>query len=264
VKIATCHICGTHTELTFEHVPPRAAFNNRPIKTTPFQALVSASDLDDPELRRKGKTSQRGAGAYTLCKSCNNDTGSWYGNAFVEWSYQGLEMRERAKIAPSLAFIFQIFPLRVFKQILCMFFSANPPNSFQNREELVRLVLNRDAKFLRPDIRIYAAVHASDVARQAGLTGQLNTRNGEIMLYSEIAFPPFTYVLTVNSAPPDTRLVDISFFSRYGYNQWTDIVLRLPALPVYTFLPGDYRSPEQARSEMLASARERAQLIVPK
>ena len=25
------HICGLHTKLTFEHIPPKAAFNDRPV-----------------------------------------------------------------------------------------------------------------------------------------------------------------------------------------------------------------------------------------
>ena len=32
--------------------------------------------------------------------------------------------------------------------------------------------------------------------------------------------------------PPDSQLVDISFFARYSYSDWTSISLRLLVLPM--------------------------------
>jgi hypothetical protein len=261
MPLGLCHICGTHTELTFEHVPPRAAFNSRPITNTPFQKLLEASDLDDPDIY-KGKQSQKGAGAHTLCRSCNNNSGAWYGDAFVHWSYQGLEMLGRAQIAPSLAYIFQIFPLRVIKQILCMFFSANPPGSLIDREELVRFVLNRQWKYLNPRVGVYAALSDSPRARQAGVSGLATIgSSANVRVYSEIAFPPLTYVLTLDSDPPDPRLVDISFFSHFSYNDWKDVTLRLPILPVYSMFPGDYRSRDQTLLDVQRNIEQRDRLI---
>ena len=63
--IGTCHICGENKKLFFEHVPPRAAFNDRPIVQASIERLIKKeNDLDD----LKGKTYQRGAGGYTLCE----------------------------------------------------------------------------------------------------------------------------------------------------------------------------------------------------
>jgi hypothetical protein len=30
--IGTCHICGDHGKLSFEHVPPKEAFNKRVVR----------------------------------------------------------------------------------------------------------------------------------------------------------------------------------------------------------------------------------------
>jgi hypothetical protein len=79
---------------------------------------------------------------------------------------------------------------------------------------------------------------------------ELNMSVARSHVYSEISFPPFGYILTEDSPPPDRRLVDISFFAQYGYNDWVDISLRLPVLPIYSWLPGDFRS----RDEVLATA----------
>lgn len=241
-----CHICGAHTALTFEHVPPRAAFNDRPVVNVPFEKILSADDLDNlSELR--GPQSQRGAGAYTLCSTCNNDTGAWYGNAFVDWTYQGLYLSDHAKVAPSLHHIFRIFPLRVIKQIACMFFSANHPGFNRAQEELVRFVLNREHKYISPKVKFYTHFNLSDRSRQSGISSLLSRENSEHKMFSEISFPPFGYVMSLDSAPPDDRLIDISAFANYGYNQWTDIALNIPILPVYTPFPGDYRSRDSVR-----------------
>src|SRR5690606_19434915 len=91
-----CHICGQFGDLSFEHVPPEAAFNNRPIRVKSGMQLVNA-DLDD----ERGRTQQRGAGGYTLCERCNSLTGTWYGSAYVDWACQGLHLSQYASQAPS-------------------------------------------------------------------------------------------------------------------------------------------------------------------
>jgi len=193
----------------------------------------------------KGEKSQKGAGAYSLCERCNNITGAWYGNGFIDWAYQGLVIGERAEIAPTLHHIFQICPLRVIKQILCMFFSVNAPGFNVAQPELVRFVLNKEQKYLNPKLKIYVFFNRAGRARQSAVTGILDFGlSGSARIFTEIAFPPFGYVLSLDSAPPDPRLVDISFFANYRYNDWKDIALNIPVLPVYTPFPGDYRSKE--------------------
>jgi len=46
--------------------------------------------------------------------------------------------------------------------------------------------------------------------------------------------------MTLDSRPPDKRPFEISYFARYRYTDLTTIWARLPVLPVYTHLPGDY------------------------
>src|SRR5262249_16000508 len=152
---------------------------------------------------------------------------------------------------------FHLFPLRVFKQIVCMFFSANGPGFRTTNQELVRFALNREHKYIDPKIRIFAYYTMSDRSRQAGVTGILEFAESSMGItrshvFSEISFPPFGYILTEDSPPPDRRLVDISFFAQYGFDDWVDISLRLPVLPIYSWLPGDFRS----RDEVLAAAAE--------
>src|SRR5438552_9354996 len=91
--IGVCHLCGTEGRLSFEHVPPKAAFNNRPVVAYGFEEAIKAG----PENSGKGRIQQRGAGAYTLCGKCNNDTGRWYGKHYAAWTYGALTTFIRAR-----------------------------------------------------------------------------------------------------------------------------------------------------------------------
>ena len=80
-RIGTCCICGRYGPFSFEHVPPRAAYNNFRVFEADVKCIVGGGwqALKNPS----GKYSQRGAGKYTLCERCNNDTGAWYGSDYV-------------------------------------------------------------------------------------------------------------------------------------------------------------------------------------
>jgi hypothetical protein len=47
MKLGICHICGQEKELSFEHVPPAAAFNSRPILRTAFAKMLQTDDFDN-------------------------------------------------------------------------------------------------------------------------------------------------------------------------------------------------------------------------
>lgn len=239
-----CHICGAEGNLTFEHVPPRAAFNDR--RAIAYGIFDVLNTGPDQPVRAQGKILQRGVGGYTLCAKCNNNTGAWYSKAFAEWCYQGAEFLAKAGSRLSLYLPFWVFPLRVLKQIVVMFFSVNGPDFAAKNPELVRFVLNRETKYLNPRYRFFIYLNREGRwLRQAGYTGRLCLAPKRADFFCEINFPPFGYVLTIEYPPPDERLCDISFFARFGYNEFRDVFLRLPVLPTYSWLPGDYRTKEE-------------------
>lgn len=261
-----CHICGTHAKLSFEHVPPESAFNNHRVVGKHIFDLINKHP--DEYTAGNGHISQRGAGAYTLCEKCNPNTGAWYGDAFANFAHQSLNTLEHAKGKPSLYYPFRIYPLRVIKQIITMFFSVNSDLFRLNHPDLVKFVLNKHERYLSPDIRILVYFTLGPHARFAGGTSistieinpdevSLDTMDNALSQYqrdyakslysSEIAFPPLGYVLSFGLESLDSKLADISFFAKYSYNDWTSIYLKLPVFPVNTWHPGDYRSKEQLR-----------------
>lgn len=94
-EIGICHLCGQYGPLSYEHVPPEAAFNGRKV----FRASVEDYwQRGGPEGRSvPGKQLQRGYGDYTLCGECNNKTGRWYAPDFIDWCRQGMRFWDLTK-----------------------------------------------------------------------------------------------------------------------------------------------------------------------
>jgi len=240
-----CHICGQYGPLSFEHIPPSAAFNDRRVISVKFEEAIQLG----PDEVAKGPIQQRGAGSHTLCDKCNNDTGSWYGNQFVAWCYQGMDILIRSGGSPSLIYLNYLFPLPILKQIVTMFFSINSEQFRLPNEELVHFVLNKEAKYLSPRYRFFVYYNTAGKLRYAGGSAVMNASTGNVVFMSEITFPPFGYVMTLSSDPPDNRLFEITHFARYDYDEFAVVPLRLLVLPTYTAFPGDYRDKDQICKE---------------
>ncbi len=244
-----CHICGTYGKLSFEHVPPKSAFNNRRVVRVGIDKAIAVGPYDN---KITGRIEQRGAGDYTLCERCNNNTGRWYARSFAHWCVQGATVLIKTDFNPRIFTIHYIFPLRVIKQIVTMFFSVNHEGFATANPELVEFVLNRDKLYLPPQYRFYVYFNRgvpTDRLRSTGIVGKLNFDTGKQTLISEITFPPFGYVFTIDSEIPDRRLFEITHFSRYRYDDLKVLEMRPVVLDTPTFVPGDYRTPEEVMKE---------------
>jgi hypothetical protein len=218
-----------------------------------FASYLLARDQGIDRLERlRGPTEQRGAGGYTLCIACNERTGKLYAPSYGYWARQAAKVLVSTPTAPTVHIPFDIYPLRVVKQIACMFLCANSP-SFQSRQpDLVRFVQNQHATAFPNHLRIYAYCTTSDRSRQAGVTSMLAPdKNGRMGTYvfSEISFRPFGYIMTIDCEPSDRRLLDISFFGTYSYNHKATLTLPLAWLPIYSPFPGDFRPRDQVVRE---------------
>ncbi|GLX68325.1 hypothetical protein [Paenibacillus glycanilyticus] len=249
--LGECHICGIEGKLSFEHVPPKSAFNDSKLKRYGFEQIFNKHP---GELPTQGyKLEQKGAGGYTLCEKCNNLTGTWYADDFADWAYEGMRLLTVSDGNLSLHYPFKIFPLRVIKQIITMFFSVVSAEFRKKNFELEKFVLNKEAKYLPPSYKIYCSFMKGNWARSSGITGRGGlSLSGEILqpiIMSEIAFPPFVYVMTIDSPPPDERLTDITWFSRFEYDEFEIVYPKFTVLPINYYLPGDYRTIEQMEKD---------------
>jgi hypothetical protein len=256
-----CHLCGTFGPLTFEHVPPSAAFNDHRVLEADIYKLIGSDSVEDLK-NPQGKINQRGSGKHTLCHRCNNDTGGWYGRAYVEFARRLFPICHTVQPNTFVELRCLIKPLNVFKQMLVMFCSASPPSFAQKHPQLVRYLLNResvDCDDLR-NLRLFMSLYDlnnSNASRQAGITGRIELGSPRVHVYSEISFPPFNLVRSLSGTNPEPRLFDISWFAQFRLNERQEVKLRLHNLAVNSYFPGDYRTFDEL-SAIVAENRRQA------
>jgi hypothetical protein len=238
-----CCICGVVGKLSYEHVPPEAAYNDQRIFESNIQKMIA----DGEEGRKpKGKWVQRGAGRFTLCEKCNNLTGVWYSKSYVAWARLAKELLDRSDGQMSLEYYpYRIFPLRVIKQVVTMFCSACGPNFQKRFPDIPKFILNRDERYLPYGMKVYAYLldpERSVGNRQSPMSGV--SKGGTQHIFAEVAFAPLGFVLTGDVVPVSEKLVDITNFSYSSFFTCQTIFLNLPVLPINTWLPGDFRTKE--------------------
>lgn len=230
-----CCICGNLSELTFEHIPPKSSFNSNPIFIKNFDNQYNETSRFYG-LKQK---SNKGLGSYSLCKSCNNLTGAWYGESFSEFTKQGMEIILNHK--PGAYFIsgtYNIRPLNVIKQIISMHLSVDKSGSLRGVEGLQNFVLEKSNKNLPKTITVYLYSTLSKIKRMHGYS--MVWENGKTNTWSEINFQPFGYFLAVNSQAAHEDMININHFTKYSYDEVIEIKLETRYLEVKNNHIGTY------------------------
>lgn len=247
-----CHICGYVGKISFEHVPPRKAFNSHRAFMYLGEQIIKNKDNFPWEPVVKGVQMQRGVGFNTLCERCNSNTGSWYGGAFVDFIYQGYRIIGKnnegvaSKTNSRLSMPFQnIYPLRIIKQIVSMFFSINSPRFAKAQPDLVKFVLDKKSKGLSEEkYGLYIYILNGAIARYIGIAGILGMSKSESRVVSELSAPPFGYVLEMNPTLENrAKECNIIYFAnKFEYSQKVNLMLNLPVYESNSYFPLDYRS----------------------
>ena len=205
---------------------------------------------------QRGQIEQRGAGVMALCQRCNNNTGSWYGMELVRAARSGVGILRDAdldaldrKLEPTFASV--IFrqqprigphPLRLIKQIVTMLLATSQIEFSIANPDLGDFVLDREARGLDDRYQFYLALFAGPTARTTGAAGRIEIATGQIVTLAEVAYPPFAYVLTVDSAADAIETSNITGMVDVGYNQMADLELDLLIGFGHTPYPADYRT----------------------
>jgi hypothetical protein len=248
-----CRICRQgEAQLSYEHIPPRAAFNDEPTTVYGFDDWLNRSS--DGELPG-GRIEQRGAGARTLCERCNNNTGSWYGTELKRAANTAATLLMNAPLKEFDSLLEHRWaqvrlkqsgtgpdPLRFIKQVVTMLLATSPPELTLNHPELGDFVLDRMRTGLSDRYRFYLALYAGPYARTTGVVPALDVERNRHDTFVEVAWPPYAYVMTVDSEPDAVETVDITSMVDIGYNQRADIELDLLIGFGHTAIPVDYRT----------------------
>lgn len=247
---AKCALCRKYRNLTYEHIPPKAAFNYLPAKPVSGDKMLGNNERmpwDTDGLQYSNQ--QKGMGKFSLCRECNNTTGAWYGNSYVEFAH--IVHNILGHNIPDNCNGFRIpemFPLRFIKQVLSMFCSINNFND-KRMETLRELVLQKEKRgldknkykvcmyFTRSILTKYAPFSVSLYTSE---TGCVSIASSEITAY------PLGFVLYFDPKPTyKYDGMDITYFANYTYDDCMNIEMPLCIKEVNSFLPLDYRTKKE-------------------
>jgi hypothetical protein len=235
-----CALCGEHGDLTFEHVPPRIAFNkNTRYQTVPHVDLLQSDDPLNPTY--KAKIQQGGTGYYSLCARCNNFLGKEYVIPYTSYSNSFIDLAKKVSINHFVIEMHDFEALRVFKQIVSMFLSLNGWEFSKNHRELAEFVLSPSQVELSPKYRFFEYLNSEEQLRHLAVSVKGNLATGISIFGSEITFPPLGHVMTINFNGSLPYHQEITHFKNCG-NQKGSYQLQMNRLPTVLPILLDYRT----------------------
>ena len=245
--VGKCALCGQFCSLTYEHIPPKMAFNANP--TFQFLGTDFIGENDRMPWDMKGlhfENRQQGSGKYSLCEKCNNNTGSWYADAYNQFAFATATMLcDSDSSKANTVIIKNLYPLRIIKQICSMFCSVN--EGFPQFDEIRSFVLNKERQHLDPKrCRISLYFTKSSTIKLLGLSTIGNIETGVFCNVSEITAAPFGFLFYHDPTHMNhDSCYDITFFSSYRYDEICDIEFPLAVKEVNSWIPADFRSKQE-------------------
>lgn len=247
-----CRTCGAHTDMSFEHMPPSAAGNNA--RARGANSLGILSSAQPRAFPTSGWfPSQKGMGAYVLCKPCNESFGRRYINAYVAF-VEGIgigaidTIRERGFIPGTVDVDLTGWELGdIARAGLVQLLDLGVHDRLIRRFPVLSSVVLTGRGELPSELRL-------------GLTLLLNTAQGRVCapmvsvtdggattetvtLFSEMAMAPFAWTLsfTGGGRRPLARTADVSDWLHLGPGEVaTAMPLALPVGTIGSAVPGDY------------------------
>jgi hypothetical protein len=277
-RYGRCRICHRFGRLTKEHVPPQSAFNDRGY-------LEYYVDKFNEAERIKWETrdvNSKGIYLFTLCENCNNRTGRLYGTEYGKFvqAFTAVASPEHARTLVTVE-IESLFPLRVVKQAISMMLSTSEPTSFGGYElmaspfidpalippefdfrrvtsshlrdiyeELRKFVLNKEAKGLPSDVRLYAyAVANEGSALRTGIGIQARLKTQKVHWVAVVGLWPIHWVLQLHGDDLGDELLDLTDWANASFKTKRSEIIRIPCHWHVGRYPLDFRSQEEFRQD---------------
>jgi hypothetical protein len=246
---AACRVCGSREKLSFEHVPPKSVGNRGRVEMLGIDAWLSR---EDDGANERGKISQRGSGAYSLCNECNNRAGSLYVPELAKWTGAGNAAlhdlsgdfeRIDAGTEPVVVHLGlrEVCPGRFMKQLTTMLLALSSGEFPSSHPDLANYARDPQAVGLPDRYQFYLAFLVGPTARFNGGAGIWRENGG--MLYSlELGFPPYAYILTIDEEAPALDVGNITGFAAASIDQVAEIEVDLRLGFSHTPLPLDFRT----------------------
>ena len=243
MKEGNCRLCTQFAQLTYEHVPPRASFN----RNTRFQSIPFIDYLEEPnpfEYKPKAKIEQGGVRYYSLCRTCNNFLGRKYVKDYQLYSNAFIELAQKTQFNIFEIQMHDFNALNVLKQIVSMFFSINNESFSKNNRQLAEFVLNPQSDKLPEQYRLFNYLNTDGQLRNIPMMALGSFISKEIIVASELAFPPLGHLLTIDFKGDLPNHQEITSFRNCKFDQLISFDFKIFRLPTYLPLLMDYREKE--------------------
>ena len=229
--MARCAICGENRKLTKEHVPPEKAFNNNPML---LRYLIQYEQNGQTHL--KWHSSEGTFVKKTTCEGCNNKSGGWYGEAYVDFVKQMAHYADRCAVAKPadhpgmnirILATLRIYPSRVAKQALHMFCATCGPDIADRYPEIRNRILDKRSQGRIADLRLWLYIRTTLGGHSTGHGVLYNEFTKRSFAVSEISFWPAGWVLTFKGEEMP-KLWEATHWLNYGFDDKHSIVAALP------------------------------------
>ena len=143
-------------------------------------------------------------------------------------------------------------PARFLKQVVTMLLAMSSPEFGELHPDLRAFAQDAEWVGLPDRYQFYLTLYAGPIVRFVGAAGLMrNVGIGpiETSFVTELAYPPFAYVLSIDEATPVLETGNISGFADLKIEQTATVELQLITGYGHTVLPLDYRSRAAVEAE---------------
>lgn len=255
-KRGSCHLCGEEDiALTADHIQPQCGFNEKNRRYGRVESGHTLAGMQNPapwgkvwkQNYREIQPDRPIAGGiyrYTQCVTCNSLLGQRYDQQFGDFCRDAVANMKLGEIHVIQHKYTQTirYPLSILKRTLAMFFSINGSQFVRANPELSRFVREPENRELPNRYRLFVGYNANDMVSH--IPFQVRTVWGSKKYHSltQIAHPPFVYVLTFTDYCPDNRLVEFTEFTQYEFGEAANIERDFRLLPTNNCFAGDFRN----------------------
>lgn len=237
-----CRLCGENKELSFEHIPPKSAFNSQ--TTYREVAFDEWANLDNPfDHKPRGKVIQGGTGFHALCRDCNSFLGREYVTAYQRWASIFMEASLTQTEVIELSAL-SIQPLRILKQIIAMLVCINDKWYLKEYPDLAKFLKDPFSNELPENYRIFLYIKGAGNFRFKTHSTISDPSYG-ILNMTELAFAPFGYILTFDYQGVFPNMAEITSFKTYPPEENFNLSFALKRLSTWLPMQLDYRSREE-------------------
>lgn len=240
-----CRICGRRPADTREHVPPQATGNRGKARvyfilgnSTPEEKNIRTQESDD------------GLWVPTLCEVCNNKTGAQFVEPYADFVRQVSNAPGVLDASCNTAtHLKQIYPLRVLKQMYCMFLAATPFEPTEVWRGIQEFVLKRDAPLPKIAPSVFVYHNLSSVGRLAPICLIMSFGKRLHHQAAEISWPPVGLVFSFEGKERLKFMQDVTSWANFSFHDRIDVAVSLPRLQVYTPYPLTYGTSRDVEEE---------------